>query len=291
MDNLIIGTAQFGLDYGINNLAGQIKFPEAKRILNYAKNCGIDTLDTAQAYGASEKVLGTLIGGEKCFKIITKISPDVKTRLALRKSLRQSFKLLKQSRVSTCYFHSFNSFKKNPRLLDELVELKQDGYIDKIGFSLYHPSELEYLIKNNLSPDIIQIPYSVFDTRFEKSLEKAKKRKIEVHARSVYLQGLVFKDPDQLENDFKEVKKSLIKLRNISAEAKLSIGAICLNFVYLNPKIDKIVIGVDSLAQLKENVEDLSRRNQNKVKKILKKLQKLSVVSEREILPINWGKK
>jgi len=281
-----VGTAQFGLDYGINNNLGKVEFGQVRRILDYAKKSGIDTLDTASGYGDSERVIGDYLqSSDNRFKIITKFSGDLK--LSFEKSLAN----LRVKSIYGCLFHSYNDYKSNPKMLDELIKLKNKNLIKKIGFSLYYPSELEELIDKGVDLDLIQIPYSIFDRRFEGVLLEAKNRQIEVHARSIFLQGLIFKDPDLLDEFFGPVKSQIKKIRNISRESSLSVSAIALGYVYLNKNIDKLVIGIDNLDNLKENVDDLANSNLAEVSLLLPELNQIKITKEEMLLPFKWKTK
>jgi len=283
---IVLGTVQFGLNYGINNTSGQVSEIEAFNILSYAKKQGIETLDTAHTYGNSEDVIGKFIqkSGE-LFNLISKV-PKLEEGKELNDYLKESLESLSAANLYAYLFHDFDSYKSNPSLLLELIRLKHEGKIRKIGFSLYYPHELEYLLEQNIEFDIVQVPYSVFDQRFDKYFTELKKLGKEVHVRSVFLQGLVFKNPETLEGRFLSIKDKLAKLGDIAQKSGLKISGLCLNFAVLNENIDKVVVGVDSLDNLEENVSDLS---QIKItKKYYDKLKHLLVTDEQIILPINW---
>ncbi|MFH1910343.1 MAG: aldo/keto reductase [bacterium] len=288
LDRLALGTVQFGLDYGIANIGGRISRYECKKILALARSAGVRILDTAQAYGASEQVLGRLANNS--FKIITKIAPSIRTEEELKKSLWQSLRNLKRNKVYGCLFHDFNCWRKNPELIDELFKAKSAGLVEKIGFSLYRPNELQYLLTHKIPVDLVQVPYSVFDQRFAKIFARAKCQEIEIHTRSVFLQGLVFIKPADLKPYFIPFKKRLEKLNQLQKQSGLTLSAICLNFALLNPNIDRVVVGVDNATDLYENISDLTLVNLNKTKAILPALKKLHCQDEAMILPMNWKK-
>ena len=126
-------------------------------------------LDTASGYGESEKVIGdfTRKTGKK-FSIITKISVSGdKTKKDLENDFLRSLKTLNTDCVYGCLVHSFEDFEDNPWVWDVLAGLKQRGLVKKTGFSLYRPEELEILFEKDISFDLVQIPFSVFDKRFD----------------------------------------------------------------------------------------------------------------------------
>jgi len=284
-EKICLGTAQFGLDYGINNTRGKIPKNEVFKILGYALQNGIVFIDTAYAYGDSEKVLGEFIKENpngKTLKIISKI-PNVEN---IDKVIEETFANLKVDKLYGYLVHNFNFFLENPPIYDILLKLKYAGKVEKIGFSLYYPEEY-YKIKD-LEIDILQIPYSIFDQRFCNLFEEFKEKKIEVHARSVFLQGLIFKKPEELKGKFSKLKDKLLYINFLSKELDIPLNAIFLNFVLMNESVDKVVIGVDSLENLKENIYSLKFHKD--VIKVCSKIVNLEETDEEIIIPIKWSK-
>lgn len=288
LSKLALGTVQFGKDYGISNKRGKIPQEEALKILESANQNGISTLDSAYNYGDAEEVIGEFIASNKNarFKIVSKLPKD---SLNLQESVEVSLRRMNIERFYGYLFHDFKSFLDRPELLEEIRSLKKSGTIEKIGFSLYYPQELEYLFNNNVEFDLIQFPFSILDQRFLKYLPELKRRGIEIHVRSVFLQGLVFKDPKELEEFFVPIKEKLQNLNSISQELKTPISAICLNFVLLNDDIDKVIIGLESYENLQENIDSIKFRET--VKTTYPRLLELNEINEKIILPTNWPKK
>ncbi len=283
---IVLGTVQFGINYGINNTSGQISPEEAFRVLAYAWDHRIMTLDTAHTYGNSEQVIGKFIKENgKPFDLISKV-PKIEEGKKVVDYLRESLNNLNATQLFAYLFHDFNSFKSDPGLLRQLLELKKNSMIQKVGFSLYYPHELDYLLNNKIDFDIVQIPYNIFDQRFEKYFAELKALGKEVHVRSVFLQGLVFKNPNKLESKFASIKDKLVELNRISDESGIKVSGLCLNFAVLNKNIDKVVIGVDSLKNLEENISDLLQSD--RVLKYYQELKTLREDDEQIILPTNW---
>lgn len=286
LNKLVLGTVQFGLSYGINNKRGKIPKEEVFQILKYAHQKGINFLDTARSYGISEKVIGKYIKNSlDSFKIVSKLSFE-KTE-NIETNFNNTLKRLNLKKLYGSLVHDFHSFFKNTEIWQFLGKLKKDKKVQKIGFSLYYPEELEYLRREKIIFDIIQVPYSIFDQRFAESFKWLKKQKIEIHARSVFLQGLVFKQTNKLSSGFLKIKNKLEKLNELSNELKIPVSAVCLNFVFLNKYINKVVIGIDGLDNLKENLSNLKYRE--KTKKVYNELLKLKEEDENIILPVNWA--
>jgi aryl-alcohol dehydrogenase-like predicted oxidoreductase len=289
VNKLCLGTVQFGLDYGIANRRGKIPKEEIFEILEYARKVGIDILDTAYSYGESERVIGEFIENNKSnFKIISKLPTlDGNTHEWIEKIIFDSLSKLKIKSIYGYLVHKFEDFLRNYTLWDVLESLKERKIIKKIGFSIYKTNELEMIFNRNISFDILQIPYSIFDRRFENFFPILKEKSIKIYVRSVFLQGLAFLKLDDLHDSLPKAKDYIKTLQNLSMEKEIPINALCLNFALLNTYIDKIVIGVDSLEHLKQNIEDLDFIE--KVKEIYNDLDFLRIKDEDIILPYKWN--
>ena len=254
---LALGTAQFGLDYGVTNQDGQVTIEEVESILDFAKINGIDTLDTASRYGNSEQVLGD--AGVDGYQIVTKtvsLKSDVN---GVIKGFYQSLENLNQKAVDGLLIHDINEVndKKFNRLFERLDELKQQGLVNKIGFSTYAPEQVDFLLEN-FDFDIIQLPINVFDNRLIQGgqLKALKDRNIEVHARSVFLQGVLL-NFDSLSGYFSIWKEQFDTYQAMVSDRGLSLLEYALNFVLNIKEIDKVLVGVNREDQLKEIVQSV----------------------------------
>lgn len=283
---LALGTTQFGLDYGVYNKRGRIPKKEVFKILRYSFRNGINVLDTAHAYGDSEKIIGEFIRGNKSvFKIVSKL-PSCHLD-EVENVFNESLKRLNLDKIYTYLIHNFKCFSERTKTWDILKRFKEQGRVEKIGFSLYFPEEIEYLFEKNIHMDIVQVPFSIFDQRFSNILPLLKESGIEVYVRSIFLQGLILTDPDELEPSFMKIKHKLLLLRSISQKRNIPLPAICINFALLNKYVEKVLIGVDSKEHLQEDIEALNYKND--VKKIYGKLVSLKESDKNIILPINWS--
>lgn len=284
-NKLVLGTAQFGMDYGINNNRGKIPREEVFKILNEALSSGIDTFDTAYAYGESEIAIGDFIrtfqGNLKIISKLPKCEPS-----EVESFFNISVDRLGVDSLHGYYIHSFQNYIENPGIWEILEEMKAYGRIGKIGFSLYYPSELEYILNNNINVDMIQVPYSVFDRRFEKYFPILINKNVEVYVRSIFLQGLGFRDPLKLEGNFEKIKDKILGLRSISKKMNIPLASLFLNFAMLNNSVNRVVIGVDSLENLKEIVATSAQEDE--VKQIMEELASFREDDEQIILPVNW---
>ena len=196
MSKLALGTAQFGLDYGIANESGKIKILDAKNILEFARVSKIDLIDTAIGYGDSEKVIGEI--GAQEFKIVSKLPPFTENLLDidlwLKNNVQSSLKRLGVKFLYGLLLHRPGDLRGDmgKKLIKALKKIQSQGLIKKIGLSIYDPRELDEFI-NLIEPDIIQAPLNIIDRRLETSgwLSKLHQSGIEVHTRSTFLQGLL----------------------------------------------------------------------------------------------------
>lgn len=270
-----LGTVQFGLDYGISNKSGRTNSEEVTKILQYASENDIDTLDTASAYGEAEKILGenNLDG----FRVISKFMPP-NEKETIRIQLQQSLEKLKQKNIYGYLAHRPMAVLENPNQWDELLKAKEEKLVTKIGFSLNKPEELTKLLEENFIPDLIQVPYNYFDNRFQEQMIDLHSKGCEIHTRSAFLQGLFFMESESLSSHFNEVKP---KIKNLQNSIKNLSGSL-LKFVCDCSYIDKVIIGVENLSQLKDNLNGISTAENLPV--ITKN------ISENILMPSLWQK-
>jgi aryl-alcohol dehydrogenase-like predicted oxidoreductase len=252
---LALGAVQFGLDYGITNYDGQVATDGVKSILVCARANGIKTIDTASSYGNSEKVLGE-VGVDNCH-IITKTSSLKGGINGVIKGFYQSLEHLNQKSVDGLLIHDINevSGHKFNDLFKRLEELKQKGLVNKIGFSTYTPEQVNFLLEN-FDFDIVQLPFNVFDNRLIQGgqLNELKNKSIEVHARSVFLQGVLLRF-DGLSNYFSTWQGQFEEYQAMVEKSGLSLLEYALNFALNVQEIDKVLVGVNSEKQLIEIVQ------------------------------------
>lgn len=276
MSKLVLGTVQFGLQYGVNS-AGRPSQEAVKNILSDAAKGGITTLDTSSAYGNSEEVLGESIVTPGEFKIVSKYP---KGETPVGEMFNSSLERLKVDKLYGYLLHHFEVYKNNSAVWDEFVALKESGKVQKIGFSLYTPEELVFILKNGSPFDLIQVPFNIFDKKFLPYMKELHEKGVEIHVRSTFLQGLFFKDRNALPEKLLPMKKYLLQLDEFSKKSGLSISEIALNYNLQNPYIDGVLIGVDNVEQLQMNL--------NSVKDTPIDIE--IEVKEQDLLnPVNWN--
>ncbi len=261
---LAVGTAQFGMSYGIANTSGQIQLEEGKKIIHTAKINGINTLDTAIGYGDSETQLGKI--GVQDWKIITKVLPlpDENTEAVkwINEGVHNSLKRLQVESLYAVLFHVPDQLLSNngASLYKALHALKEQGLIKKIGVSVYTPEQLGHLF-STFDFDIVQAPYNILDRRIETSgwLAKLAARKVEVHIRSVFLQGLLLMPALKRPEKFNRWNRIWDEFDQWLFENELTPLQACLNFVLNNPLVDKAVVGVDGVENILDIIENANK--------------------------------
>lgn len=284
---LVLGTAQLGMKYGVANTGGQITLDSAREILDFAKTGGIKTLDTAIAYGESEKVLGRV--GVNDFNVISKLPamPDDVSDVYtwMKDQVHWSLDRLNIERLHALLLHRPLQLteKMGTQLLESLSRLKQDGDIEKAGVSIYSPEELARILPGS-GIDIVQSPLNLVDRRLITSgwLNKLKQMSIEVHTRSAFLQGLLLMPAGKVPAYFDRWNIIWNKWQEWLSHSSLTAAQACLVFVNSVPGVDSVVVGVDNLQHLKEQFESI---------KLAPAADWPEVSSEDEMLvnPANWN--
>lgn len=257
---LAIGTAQFGLSYGIANQSGQVSNDGAKGIISFARLSGIDTLDTAIAYGKSESNLGDV--GLDGFKVITKLPllPEniIDINHWVRDQMLASLRRLNLTSVYGVLIHDSKQLlePKGKDVYQILGKLKAEGIVQKIGMSIYAPSELDNLM-NVYQIDLVQAPYSLIDQRLESSgwMQKLHDFGVELHTRSAFLQGLLLMPVATIPKKFKHWLPLFNNWHNWLRDNNISAVQACIGFVQSRSQISKIVVGVETIQQLEQLIQ------------------------------------
>ena len=276
---LALGTVQFGLDYGISNQAGRPSFSEIKKILTTANAHDIDTLDTASAYGESEQVLGralTDINTEQHFHIVTKIPRLSNTKTSsttaaipttpsttlkntsIREYFDSSLKHLQVRKIDALMFHHADDLltDKGASYFQQAIELKQQGLVNKIGVSVYQPHQLEAIMES-FNIDIVQLPFNCLDQRFTQRniQEQLAKQNVEVHVRSLFLQGLLLMPLVEVSPYFQPYLIQIQQFHTLCQQLNCQPLTLALAFIHTNTFINKAVIGCCSNEQLTQIID------------------------------------
>lgn len=287
MSKLVLGTVQFGLNYGINNNSGKPSLEKVIEILRATSEFGITELDSAQAYGDSEEVIGkSLQYIDSDFLIHSKFSFE-ENNFDLSTYLYKSLKALNVEKLGYFFFHKFSDFLyfKDHFSLQEIEEVNKNSM--GLAVSLYDEEEFKIVLSCDFVK-AIQLPFNIFDSSVEKIelMKKAREKGIKVYARSVFLQGLFFKETEKLPNQLRPFKDYLNKLNSISAEFDISKMVLALAFARECTGIDGVLIGVDNLEQLKSNIDAWGTPLSEEV---MEQLMRLKFPDKELLLPKNWN--
>jgi len=267
-EKIVLGTVQIGLDYGVSNQSGRMSLPEATDLIKTAHRLGCRTLDTAQAYGVSEQRLGQI--GVDQFDVISKLAHLPKDSNDLAEHVYRNVNEMR-SRVGTRAFEAV--LLHNPRELMVLTDkqisqvtagfdlLKREGVIRKCGVSVYSPNDLAD-ISSSFDTELVQLPCCPLDTRWAKSqkLQQMRKNGVEIHVRSVFLQGLLLMKPVDIPDYFNPWSEILGQWREWVKGHGMTCIQACLQISLKNPLFDKIVVGAQSKNELEQQFHLLSHQ-------------------------------
>ena len=264
---LSLGTVQLGMDYGIHNANGKPSLETSFRILDAAMAAGINTLDTAAGYGNSEEVIGAwlkTVPAENRPFIVTKAAKlDHSSLDTLRADLKERVKTSRErlglSQLPLLMLHNCEDYlcdKENVKLVFE--ELKASGDILYSGISAYSNHDYGELAASGF--DAVQIPVNIFDWgQIENGgLQKLKDSGMMIFVRSVYLQGLVFQDPETLPAHMAFCKETLVKFRTLCDKYQLSPAVLALSYALTLPGVTSLVLGSETVEQVQQNAQLLN---------------------------------
>jgi aryl-alcohol dehydrogenase-like predicted oxidoreductase len=254
---LALGTAQFGRKYGISNQTGQPSLDEIGEIIGLARLSGITTLDTAIAYGDSERRLGEV--GISGWQVVSKLPPvpancpDVTIWVA--DSVKNSLNRLKIEGLYALLLHRPGQLlgEHGEKLYRALRKLQAEGAMKRIGISIYDPAEFSEIL-GRYDFDIVQAPFSLVDQRLIESgwISRLKMGNIELHARSIFLQGLLLIPAGCRPEKFIRWASLWREFDSKLVDARITAIQACLRYALSFPEVSKVVVGVDSLLHLKE---------------------------------------
>jgi aryl-alcohol dehydrogenase-like predicted oxidoreductase len=254
---LALGTAQFGLPYGVSNQLGQVSLPAVKAMLQLASSHSIDMLDTAIAYGGSESHLGQ--AGTSAFKVVSKL-PEVPATCADISAWVQDQVAGSLARLGINSLYGLLLHKPEQLLGEEgneiykaLLRVKRFGNIQKIGVSIYDPQQLDELIAR-YSFDIVQAPLNLVDRRLHTSgwLNRLAFEGVEVHARSAFLQGLLLMQHGSRPSYFAQWPDVWAKWHDWLSSHDVSAVQACVAYPLSLAGVSRVLVGADSPDQLEQ---------------------------------------
>jgi aryl-alcohol dehydrogenase-like predicted oxidoreductase len=287
-----LGTAQFGNNYGFFNKIGKTSLDDVEEILAFAEESGIEVLDTASSYGDSEVVLGKVLPTQHRFRIVTKTpvfnTDQVTSQDAciLKQALELSLTRLRSSHVYGLLVHYVDDLlvPGGRLLIDEMQKLVNRGLVERIGVSLYTGEQIDRILEL-FTPDIIQLPVSVFDQRLRDSghLKKLKNKGVEIHARSVFLQGLLLIEPELIPPYFESISAHFSQYTHFLEMNNLSRLQAALMFALEMEELDTVLVGVSCIRELKEIASAI-----NTTPDINSDMSFLAIADEKMLNPLFW---
>lgn len=254
-----LGTVQWGMPYGVSNDSGQVSPKQVSLILKESRKLAICYLDTAAGYGQAEKVLGRENTDD--FRLITKTPVFFKNQidsddvLKLHQTFDASLRNLCSNSIYGLLVHSPENLllPGGRALVSAMQDIKDSGRVKKIGVSIYDYSQIDAIF-DFFSPDIVQLPFNVLDRRLEYSghLKKLKEMGVEVHARSVFLQGLLLMPLKKIPPYFSPIYPTLERWHSMVNEQGLTLTGAALSFVKNCKYVDVTLVGVENISQLRE---------------------------------------
>lgn len=290
-----LGTVQFGLDYGFTKRKTQ---DEVNKILKTATDNGITLIDTAREYGDSEEKIGNFIENYKHdFVIATKLRliDDLTNlnynnlKLNIYTSVEESLDKLQLNKIPILQLHqTVDEIYRNDDFWAIINQLKEDNLIDLFGVSVYELPETELIMENyGNSVDFFQIPYNIFDRRFEDIQKQLDEYNIGLVSRSTFLKGIIPCEIEDIPKGLEEIKTFKEELLKLSNEYNVTAAELASIFVYYNNFINSTILGVDSPEELKSNINSIDRFDKNILKNI--DFDSLRINNDYLIDPRKWN--
>lgn len=283
-EKIILGTVQFGLNYGINNTSGKPLVTDVFSILDLAAEKGIFLLDTAEAYGDAIEIIGDYhLQSDKKFEVISKCKSVSDTSLA--DNIRNTIQKLHINQLYACLLH--NPDELSEKAVHQLNKLKQEGLIKYSGISVYTNEQFKKAIEAAYI-DIIQLPYNILDNTNLRGelIREAKSRNKIIHVRSVFLQGLFFMDENKIPLKLQPLQKYIQQINELCERFSVSKEALAMRYVIQNNDIDGVLTGVDSREQLSANMDAASQEIPAEVTEMINKIHVLETAL---LNPSNWN--
>lgn len=266
-----LGTVQFGLDYGFTKRKTQ---DEVNNILQTAADNGITLIDTAREYGDSEDKIGIFMENYKNnFVVATKLRliedlndlTYAKIKDNVYQSVEESLEKLKLNKIPILQLHqTIDEIYKNENFWTVINQLKEDNLIDLFGVSVYELPETKFVIQNyNECVDFFQIPYNIFDRRFDDIQGELNKNAIGLISRSTFLKGIIPCRIDEIPECLNDIKPFKKELQFLASKCNCSVADLASVFVYYNKYINSTILGVNSSEELENNIKSIDKFDEN----------------------------
>lgn len=248
--SVVLGTAQWGLDYGRTNQHGRQLESDLRALVASARSAGIQLLDTAPAYGDSEARIAGVGAG---FSVQTKISISGLEISAMRTRFQESRRRLARESIDGILVHDWDvaDLRSRPQAADFLMATREMGLVRRIGVSVYSLAELESFVEAVPELDLVQVPVNLLDQRLdhEPLIAKLRARGVKIQARSILLQGLIASPESAGVIGHHPDAKSLRLELPLRQQERLRLA---LGYVGSRVWVDEIILGVATSVEFKQ---------------------------------------
>lgn len=293
MQNLVLGTAQLGMPYGIGNRAGQPDTSRALDIVQEARDHGISEFDTAQHYGTSEAVLGEALrtlGLASGVRIVSKFDPalDHFSGTDMAAAVDRSLKRLGIENIFGMLVHREELVDEwNNGVFQAIQPLVLAGKVSHLGISVYSPvNALKALAIREI--DMIQLPSNLWDRRFENAgvFRLAQEKGKRIYIRSIYLQGLLLMDPADVPVRLERARPFLLALDSLARRAKITRQALALGYLSSEVPTARLIVGAEAPEQVRDTCRNAQRNISTELRDEVKTL--FAQVPENILNPSQW---
>lgn len=258
LSKIMLGTVQFGLNYGVANTKGKPSCEQVRDIVATAYEGGVRTFDTAAAYGDSEIVLGKVLedlGLKSNVEIVSKVPklPEDKQSSQCAYDhfsfhVENSLTRLGIDQLPVCLIHNEDDF----RFIDQLERLVDRNLIGSAGISLDSEKYCQDVLSHGVK--YVQLPLNILDHRFDDFNRRCEKEGITVFVRSVYLQGLLLMNEEKIPSYLQEIIPVRRKLADIATKNGFDFAELCFRYVLSVDGVSSVLTGVDTVEQLRQNI-------------------------------------
>jgi aryl-alcohol dehydrogenase-like predicted oxidoreductase len=296
VSKIALGTAQFGLDYGFSQIKSQ---EQVDQILKVAQENNVTLIDTAREYGDSESKIGKFLSNYKNnFIIATKLKKfsfndinksSVGFSNIIFESIEQSLLNLNLAKLDILQLHQTDEFiLQNTQFWNTIKWLKDKNIIKAFGVSIYELKDAFYLVENfHHLIDFFQVPYNIFDRRFEMIFDLINSKSISILSRSTFLKGIITTQVNKLPVELNGLKKPKLQLQKKAKSLNMSVSDLATLFVYCSSFVSSFLVGVDTATELDINIKVTKGDNCNLISKT--RLRDLMVKDNFLIDPRKWN--